>query len=315
VDEQEIELVRTSIRGVLADESGGALPDRLRALGWDELLAGDPAIAVGVLFEEQGRSLVTSRALDEVVAAALGIELGTGLALAHPALAQVDRAPGATGRVDGLVLAGLPPHAEIVVVTAEDPSPVWQTVGVDALDARPIEGFDPALGLVSVAGEIATGGTRAAGAWPDAVDAARRALAHELLGVAEATLALAVEHVTGREQFGHPIAAFQSVRHRLADDYVAITAARGAVDAAWLEPGPLACAAAKALAGRAALLATRDAQQVCGAIGFTWEHSLHHLLRRAWILDALYGTAAELERRIGEHLVVTGRVTRLLPLG
>jgi hypothetical protein len=315
VDAQEIELVRTSVRGVLAERAGASLPDQLRALGWDELRAEEPAVAVGVLFEEQGRSLAVTRALDEVVATALGIELDAELVVAHPPLAHVDRTPLAGGRLDGLVIGGPPPPIRVLAITAENDATACVVIGNQDLDARPIEGFDPSLGLIAITAEVPAGANAAPGAWTGAVDAARRALAHELVGVAEAALALAVEHVTGREQFGHPIAAFQSVRHRLADDYVAITAARSAVDAAWREPGSISCAAAKALSGRAALLSVRDAQQVCGAIGFTWEHPLHHHVRRAWILDGLYGTAAELERRIGAKLIEAGQVPRVLPLG
>jgi hypothetical protein len=301
------------MRGVLANGDGAPLPHRLGALGWDELIASEPAAAIGALCEEHGRACASARALDVVVAAALDAPLDTGAAVVHPALATGDDPPGKAENgallVDGRALD--PDATTLLVPTADG-------VGVVARKELSIvrhEGFDEALGMTTVAGSVAAALEYRGGSWPAVVDAARRALAHELIGVAEASLALAVEHVTRRHQFGHPIAAFQSVRHRLADVHVAITAARCAADAAWAESGFVTSAAAKALAGRAALMATRDAQQVCGALGFTWEHTLHRYLRRAWMLDALYGTATELQRRIGALLAQTGEVPRVRPLG
>src|SRR6202012_2525783 len=45
---------------------------RLVELGWDDLLAEEPRIAVAALFEEMGRLLLTGAALDAVVLLALG---------------------------------------------------------------------------------------------------------------------------------------------------------------------------------------------------------------------------------------------------
>ena len=68
--------------------------------------------------------------------------------------------------------------------------------------------------------------------------AAHRALAAEIIGVAERALELAVEHTSTRRQFNAPIAAFQAVRHRLADAYVAIAAARALLAASFARPSP-----------------------------------------------------------------------------
>jgi alkylation response protein AidB-like acyl-CoA dehydrogenase len=313
MDADELELVRSSMRGVLADGNGAPLPDRLRELGWDELVAEEPAGAIGALCEEEGRACASAGALDVVVAAVLDTTLDPAAAVVHPAVSAVDQPPG-RGDGDALVVEGLAlaPNAITLLVPTADGVAL---VDRDVLTTVRHEGFDETFGMVTVAGNVTAAVESLPAGWALVVDAARRALAHELIGVAEASLALAVEHVTQRHQFGHPIAAFQSVRHRLADVHVAITAAHCAASAAWAEPGFLAAAAAKALAGRAALMATRDAQQVCGALGFTWEHTLHRYLRRAWMLDALYGTSAELQRRIGASLVEKREVPRLRPLG
>ncbi|MBU3867645.1 acyl-CoA dehydrogenase family protein, partial [Streptomyces sp. 4503] len=64
--------------------------------------------------------------------------------------------------------------------------------------------------------------------------AAAAVLAAEAVGAADAALARTVDYVRAREQFGRPIGSFQAVKHRLADVYVAVQAARSAAYyAAW----------------------------------------------------------------------------------
>jgi alkylation response protein AidB-like acyl-CoA dehydrogenase len=48
---------------------------------------------------------------------------------------------------------------------------------------------------------------------------------------------------------------------------------------------------AKAALGDCQKLATRDGLQLHGAIGFTWEHDLHFLLKRATTTAFLLGNA------------------------
>jgi alkylation response protein AidB-like acyl-CoA dehydrogenase len=122
-------------------------------------------------------------------------------------------------------------------------------------------------------------------------------------------------HVTDRIQFGRPVATFQAVRHRLADVHVAVAAARAVLGTAGRVPDPLAADGAKALAGRAGRLAAQHCLQVTGAIGFTWEHELHRCIRRAHLLDALYGSADALCGRIGAALLAQRTVPRIGVMG
>jgi alkylation response protein AidB-like acyl-CoA dehydrogenase len=127
-------------------------------------------------------------------------------------------------------------------------------------------------------------------------------------------LDLAREHALGRVQFGRPISTLQVIRHRLADSLVAIEAAEGILDAAWLDPVPGMAAMAKALAGRGARTAARHCQQVLAGIGFTTEHPLHRYIRRVLILDELFGSARTLTRELGEELLRTRTHRRMVPL-
>jgi alkylation response protein AidB-like acyl-CoA dehydrogenase len=300
----DADLVRSTFGSVLEGSTPDTVVARLSHEGWGELVLDDPATAVGVLFEELGRRGAPAPVLDVVVATAVGVALDDGDAVVHPGSA----APAlVAGRVDGVLLAGAP--AQRLVLVGDEA--VWAQTP-DALDIAAIAGLDPALELRAVRGEV-SGATRlaATGAWPEAAAPARRALAHELVGVTEAMLAVALAQVSERQQFGKPIGTFQAVQHRLADVQVALDAARAVLAAAWRRDDPVVCDASKALAGRAALLAAKHTQQVCGAIGFTTEHPLPALIRRAHVLDRLYGTAAELQERLGTHLLDTGAAPRL----
>jgi alkylation response protein AidB-like acyl-CoA dehydrogenase len=86
----------------------------------------------------------------------------------------------------------------------------------------------------------------------------------------------------------------------LADALVHAEVARTAVHAAAVtlddpEVGNVtrAVAGAKLLAGEAALGNAKTAVQVYGGMGFTWEVDIHLYLKRAWLLDTVFGTPDE----------------------
>ena len=112
-------------------------------------------------------------------------------------------------------------------------------------------------------------------------------LAAEAAGTAWAALEMAASYARQRHQFGQPIGRFQAIKHKLADDLLAAEGARAAIDLAVHAldadglPGEVPARLAKAVAGAAGSRVVGDAIQVHGAIGNTWEHDLHILLRRA----------------------------------
>ena len=143
----------------------------------------------------------------------------------------------------------------------------------------------------------------------------RIALALEMLGAAEGSLALAVEHAKEREQFGQPIGKFQAVRHLLAwatTDCVAVESAAASAVALDPELPPRFDEIVKALAGRNARRACERALQVLGAIGFTAEHKHHHFHSRVLALDGLLGTSADLTQDLGTWMR-TQQTDLLLP--
>jgi alkylation response protein AidB-like acyl-CoA dehydrogenase len=135
------------------------------------------------------------------------------------------------------------------------------------------------------------------------------ALSLEAVGIAAKALELAVEYAKARQQFGKPIGAYQAVSHRLADTYVETELARSlAYWAAWCvaegdEQVDVACAAAKAFCGDAAVASCERSIQVHGGVGFTWEHVLHLYYERALWVQARDGFASKHRTRIATHLL------------
>ena len=110
---------------------------------------------------------------------------------------------------------------------------------------------------------------------------------------------MAVDYAKEREQFDRPIGAYQAVSHRLAEMLWDVEEARsldllrrpGRADAA------AGVAAARRLDGEGPRLrrgasVTHSAIQTFGGIGFTWEHDIHFLLKRAQVSAQLLGTRA-----------------------
>lgn len=145
--------------------------------------------------------------------------------------------------------------------------------------------------------------------------------AAQMAGALETLLELSVRYAGERVQFGRPIGQFQAVQQELARlaglVATACTAAelafRAAADAtSWSGeldlPGDpsfeIACA--KVVAGEAAEQGPRIAHQVHGAIGFTYEHTLHFATRRLWSWRSEFGTAEQWAARLGERMLRAG---------
>lgn len=253
MDGPELELLTETFRKTMTTTpSGAALDEALVGLGWRELHAEYPVLAIRTVFGLLGETGAHASLLNDVT--------GGGT----PAL------PYAGGRWV-----------------------VWSP-------STPGTTLDPELPLRTVpSGE------------PLPLAAGQRALGWWLVGTGRAMLALARAHALDRVQFGRPLAAFQAVRHRLAETLVALEGAEATLTAA---TDPFGSLLAKAAAGEAALTAARHCQQVLGGIGFTAEHPLHRHVRRTLVLDGLLGSARELTREAGARLRAEGSAPRLVHL-
>ena len=155
--------------------------------------------------------------------------------------------------------------------------------------------------------------------------------AAQMAGALDSILEQGVRYATERKQFGRPIGNFQALQHYLAvvAGHVAASgiaaelafraaerdaeragAARepasskagAAREPASSETSFFETAAAKIRVGEAAGVSAGLVHQVHGAIGFTYEHSLHFATRRLWSWRAEFGSesgwAIELGRRV-----------------
>ncbi len=103
----------------------------------------------------------------------------------------------------------------------------------------------------------------------------RIALAAEASGLLAAALESVVTYVSERKQFGRPLAAFQAVRHRLAEAQVRATSLHWlALKAAASDDAGDAALAAN-YAQEAARAVVYDLHQFLAAMGMTLEHPLH----------------------------------------
>jgi alkylation response protein AidB-like acyl-CoA dehydrogenase len=134
----------------------------------------------------------------------------------------------------------------------------------------------------------------------DAADIARLCRAAILVGLMDRVLAITVDYLKTRVQFGVPIGSFQAVQHRAASAHVDVASSRSLVREAVRAVGTArqtrAAAAAKAYVSNAAMRVTHEAIQLHGAIGFTDEHDIGLYHRRAMALVAADGGVAAARR-------------------
>jgi hypothetical protein len=282
MDAAERALLAKTVRDAVAARPSDA-DVVLRELGWLEMLAAEPDVAIAVVFDALGRTNATATVLDDVMVAALGVAPRADLAIVLPGGLATARIAGATE----------------VLVDAE-------VLPVDSVRTTPIRGVDPDAGLFAV--DVHTTFT------DDAVALGRRAIAHQIAGACRTMLDLAREHALDRVQFGRPIARFQAVRHRLADALVEIEALDAALGAAADEPGPTTAALAKAIAGNTARTVAAQCQQVLAGIGFTTDHAFHRYFKRTMVLDGLLGSADDLTLDLGRALLRSRNVPTLIEL-
>jgi len=131
--------------------------------------------------------------------------------------------------------------------------------------------------------------------WDSALDRGALFTAAQSLGLAQRCIDLAVAYAKERKQFGKPIGSYQAVKHHLASAQVKIEFARPVLyaAAAQCEHHDLYSRArishAKLAAAEAADFAARQALQIHGAMGYSWEVDVHIFLKRALALQFAWG--------------------------
>jgi alkylation response protein AidB-like acyl-CoA dehydrogenase len=132
-----------------------------------------------------------------------------------------------------------------------------------------------------------------------------------MAGAMGQALALSIEHVNTRQQFGRPLGKFQAVQQSLAVmacEVRAVEAAAAALaarlDAVRLDAtaADFEVAAAKLRANRAVGVITAIAHQVHGAIGFTEEYDLHRVTIPLMRWRGAHGNDAYWAQRLGRQV-------------
>jgi acyl-CoA dehydrogenase len=144
---------------------------------------------------------------------------------------------------------------------------------------------------------------------------AAAARTQQMAGALERILEQSVQYSLDRVQFGRPIAKFQAVQQNLANLAGEVAAAGAAADGAAeaLAAHGLASditaaevAIAKLRVGDAAGIGAAIAHQVHGAMGFTYEHTLHHSTRRLWGWREEFGNETLWAERLGRMVAAAG---------
>ena len=136
------------------------------------------------------------------------------------------------------------------------------------------------------------------GAWPGlekTLDIAAIGLSAELLGLSLEAFERTVEYIKERKQFGRVIGSFQGLQHRAAALFAELELAKSivlkalqAIDSEDENLSVLA-SAAKAKLSEVARTASNEGVQMHGGIGMTDEYDIGFFLKRARVLQHLYG--------------------------
>ena len=129
-----------------------------------------------------------------------------------------------------------------------------------------------------------------------ALDEARAALCAEAVGVLRVLLDATVAYSKDRRQFGHSIASFQAVQHRLSDMFLQVELASAASLLATLSLGKSrpqriqAVSAAKATIASACRFVGQNAIQLHGGMGMSAETAITRYFKRATALEYELGS-------------------------
>lgn len=141
------------------------------------------------------------------------------------------------------------------------------------------------------------------------------ARAIQVCAALDRAVALSIEHVASRVQFGRPLAKFQAIQNLISDAAAESALARAATEAAlhaaigtdWQSAQlDFQIATARSCAGHAASVVTRNAHQVHGAIGTTHEHRLHEFTRAALAWRSEFGSVRFWDDRVAAAAVAAG---------
>ena len=321
-----------------SDGFGRALWKQFAELGFTGILIGEEDgglglghVEAGIVMEEIGRNLTPSPFLVTAVAVVEALR-GTAqrerwypgiLAGETVAALAVDEGPkhrpeaiameakrsGNGFRLDGrkqFVVQGASADLFVVAARAEEGVTLFAVEkAAPGLDVEGVRLADASIGARmtfegvevdadAVIGEVGAG----EGVLARVLNAGRAGAASEMVGVAAGAMAMTVDYLRQRKQFGRAIGEFQALQHRAAHLYSEIEIARAAALKAQQlldeesQEAEAMVSVAKAKAGRVSTLAVQEGVQMHGGIGMTDEYDIGLYMKRDRVLNELFGDPA-----------------------
>ncbi|MFZ4739204.1 MAG: acyl-CoA dehydrogenase family protein [Bradymonadia bacterium] len=209
------------------------------------------------------------------------------------------------------VSAGMRAELMLVSATCDDGSARLFAVETDAPGVRRVQQVtsngEPLAQVVFDGVEVDAAAALPPEALPFLLEHARVAQCALALGLCERAMRLTAKYTTERQQFERPIATFQAVAHRAADQYVDVETLRLAfLRAAWqLSAGRDArtdAAVARIFAANALHRVLTAAQHLHGGMGFDRDYPLYRYYLWGKCLETSLGSAASETARLGRML-------------
>ncbi|MFG6485790.1 acyl-CoA dehydrogenase family protein [Roseateles sp. BYS78W] len=254
-------------------------PDDLQA-AWLPRIAGGEALVVLAHQEAKSRyrlNRVTTRAVDGKLTGVKSLVPAGDVADAFIVPARVSGADDATEGIALYLVERSAAGVHTRPYSLYDGSRAAE-VHFDNTPAQLIAGPEDGLALLELAADIGIA-----------------AQAAEAVGVMEKYLALTVDYLNTRKQFGVAIASFQALRHRTADVKMQLELARSMSYYATLRLGDTpavrrrALSQAKVQLGNAMRFVGQQCTQMHGGIGVTDEYAGSHYFKRLTVMEMQWG--------------------------
>ncbi|MCV7152733.1 acyl-CoA dehydrogenase [Mycobacterium pyrenivorans] len=260
---------------------------------WSQVKNEFPVEACELLFRAQGKSLAQTDCLDRAMLAELSARLSQPAdAVILPDLSFGDEPGSSSGQVSGICVG---PAASRLVVPVRGPLGEVLIGVVDAshMQISRMNTVDPSVNWNRVCGPLPNDLAEATLEWNLAMGAAHRALATELISLAdeEVRICLPANEVEPQVDASE---LSPTIRETLSQAFADLEAARAVLEASWRYGGRLSGRKAKAMAGRAH-------HRVCEAVERTTGRDVTRYAKRGFQLNTLCGSYQYLERLLAER--------------
>ena len=195
------------------------------------------------------------------------------------------RTSGAQSDIDGISLFAV--DTSLVGVNRNS------YITVDAQQAAEIELVDVTVTADSILGQEGEGYS----ALQSTVDEATLAVCAEAVGIMRTMHDKTVEYTKQRVQFGVPIGSFQALQHRMVETLMACEQSKSLllwsamVNTSGADDARQSISALKHQIGTAGVSVAKEAVQIHGGMGVTWELDISHFFKRMTAINILFGDA------------------------